>query len=156
VSLVADRLHSAAIHLLRWVRQVDPAQGLTAARLSALSVLVFAGPHTVGGLADAEQVTAATMSKLLDHLEADGLCRRARSPDDRRAIVVSATAAGKRLLGAARRERVDRLSSRLRRLVPGDLATLHAGAELIERLVAGEPMRNGPAAAPELTPSHAR
>ena len=39
---VADALHSAAIHLLRRVRQEDDRTGVTPGRLSALSVLVFA------------------------------------------------------------------------------------------------------------------
>ena len=52
----ADRFHSAAIHALRHVRREDPATGVSAARLSALSVLVFAGPRTLGELAAAEQV----------------------------------------------------------------------------------------------------
>ena len=44
-------LHSAAIHLLRGLRAADRASGLTPARLSALSVLVFGGPCTLGELA---------------------------------------------------------------------------------------------------------
>ena len=43
VSDVAARLHSAAIHLLRGLRREDDASGMSAARLSALSVLVFGG-----------------------------------------------------------------------------------------------------------------
>src|SRR5919204_112311 len=50
----ADRFHSAAIHALRHVRREDPTSGLSAARLSALSVLVFGGPRTLGELALAE------------------------------------------------------------------------------------------------------
>lgn len=52
----ADRLHSAAIHLLRRVRKQDEAAGVGPAQLSALSVLVFAGAKTLGELATAEQV----------------------------------------------------------------------------------------------------
>ena len=40
----ADRLHSAAIHLLRRVSREDAGSGVSPPRLSALSVLVFAGP----------------------------------------------------------------------------------------------------------------
>ena len=72
---VADRLHSAAIHLLRRIRKVDEASGLSAARLSALSVLVFGGATTVGALARAEQVSAPTMSRLVSGLERDGFVR---------------------------------------------------------------------------------
>ena len=62
---VADRLHSAAIQLLRRLRREDQAMGLTAARASALSVLVFGGrPLTLGALAQAEQVSAPTITRL--------------------------------------------------------------------------------------------
>ena len=63
--MVADRLHSAAIHLLRRVRQQDVATGEGPARLSALSVLVFGGPKTLGELAAAEQVKPPTMSRIV-------------------------------------------------------------------------------------------
>ncbi len=62
---VADRLHSAAIHLLRRVRKQDVATGEGPARLSALSVLVFGGPKTLGELAAAEQVKPPTMSRIV-------------------------------------------------------------------------------------------
>ena len=96
---LAERLHSAAIHLLRRLRAEDDASGLTAPRLSALSVLVFGGPRTVGELARAEQVRAPTISRLVAGLERDGLVRRERDPDDARVQRIRATRAGE----AARR-----------------------------------------------------
>src|SRR5688572_31480815 len=93
---LADRLHSAAIHLLRRVRRVDEATGLSAARLSALSVVVFGGPTTLGGLARAEQVTAPTMSKLVDALEREGLVTREADERDGRAVLVRPTGDGER------------------------------------------------------------
>src|SRR5213596_2194991 len=90
---VADRLHSAAIHLLRRLRRVDEAMGLTAARASALSVLVFGGrPVTLGALAQAEQVSAPTVTRLIVRMERDGLVRRAPDPTDRRVVWLHPTA----------------------------------------------------------------
>ena len=77
---VADRLHSAAIHLLRRLRSEDAASGLTAPRLSALSVLVFGGPRSIGDLAAAEQVRPPTISRLVRELERDGLVTRTVHP----------------------------------------------------------------------------
>ena len=77
---VADRLHSAAIHLLRSLRREDDAVGLSAPRLSALSVVVFAGPITLGALAAAEQVRPPTMTRLVQALEAEGLVERLAAP----------------------------------------------------------------------------
>src|SRR5580658_5800755 len=62
---IADQLHSAAIHLLRRLRKQDIAIGEGPARLSALSVLVFGGPKTLGELAAAEQVKPPTMSRIV-------------------------------------------------------------------------------------------
>src|ERR687885_1034111 len=87
----ADRFHSAAIHALRHVRREDPATGLSAARLSALSVLVFGGPRTLGELAAAEQVRPPTMTTIVRALEDVGYVRRKPDPKDARVTRVSAT-----------------------------------------------------------------
>jgi DNA-binding MarR family transcriptional regulator len=132
----ADRLHSAAIHLLRLVREEDVASGVSAARLSALSVVVFAGPVTLGQLAAAEQVRPPTISGIVNGLDSEGLIRRRPDQQDRRVQWVHATAKGRRVLARARRRRIEALASRLRTLSAGDLDTLEQAAELIERAVA--------------------
>jgi DNA-binding MarR family transcriptional regulator len=136
---VADRLHSAAIHLLRRVRKVDEASGLSAARLSALSVLVFGGPATPGQLARAEQVAPPTMTRLLQALEREGLVRREAHEDDRRAVRVHATARGRRILERGRERRVRELEQLLHGLSDEELDTLGAAAETIERLLGRVP-----------------
>jgi DNA-binding MarR family transcriptional regulator len=128
----ADRLHSAAIHLLRLLRQEDVASGISAARLSALSVLVFGGSRTIGELAAAEQVRPPTMTKIVTGLEADGLARRRPSRQDARSVVVAATARGRTLLQRGRQRRVDALAARLAGLPAADVATLRRAADLIE------------------------
>jgi DNA-binding MarR family transcriptional regulator len=125
----ADLLHSAAIRLLRYVRKEDAASGITGAQLSVLSVLVFAGPQTLGALAQAEQVKPPTMSQLVGELERRGLA--ARRPLDRRSILVSVTEKGRRLLEAGRRRRLARLTGSLSGLPAGKLALLHEAAELM-------------------------
>src|SRR2546429_9881741 len=94
----ADRFHSAAIHALRHVRRDDPETGLSAARLSALSVLVFGGSSTLGELAAAEHVRPATMTRIVQALEQEGLGRRESDPDDGRVTRLSATAKGMRVM----------------------------------------------------------
>src|SRR3954465_13222835 len=91
---VADRLHSAALHLLRRLRIEDDVLGVSPPRLSALSVVVFAGPLAIGALAAAEGVAAPTMTRLVDGLERDGFVRRRRDPADARGVLVEATTAG--------------------------------------------------------------
>lgn len=131
---VADRLHSAAIHLLRRLRKQDDRSGLSAARLSALSVAVFAGPVTMGQLAAAEQVTAPTMTRLIAAMERDGLVARDRDAVDGRVVWIRATAKGARILYAARDRRVVTLAAELAELRPSELRLLAGAADLIERL----------------------
>ena len=115
---IANRLHSAAIHLLRRVRGQDETSGLSPARLSALSVVVFGGPVTLGRLASAERVTAPTMTRLVAALEADGLVSRRDDVRDRRVVWLSATAKGKKIIAggkASPRARPCRRAQRLER-----------------------------------------
>ena len=134
----ADRLHSAAIHLLRNVRASDVETGLSPARLSALSVLVFGGPRTISELAAAEQVRLPTMSGIVRGLEDENLVRRANDPRDRRASRIHATARGRSLLLRGRARRVDNLEERLKTLDREELRTLAAAAALIERALTTE------------------
>src|SRR5688572_5014366 len=132
---VADRLHSAAIHLLRRLRREDAAAGIGPARLSALSVLVFGGPTSLGRLAAAEQVRPPTMTRIVAGLVADGLVARRPHSRDARQVVLRATAAGGRVLQEGRRRRIDALTRRLRGLGPAQLRTLSDAAELIEEVL---------------------
>jgi len=99
-------MHSAAIHLLRRVRLEDVAVGTSAARLSALSVLVFAGPKTMSELAVMERVKVPTMSRLVAGMEEDGLVRRERHGTDARSVVLHPTPKGRRVLERARELRL--------------------------------------------------
>src|SRR5437016_6667978 len=110
---IADRLHSAAIHLLRRVRVRDRESGIGPARLSALSVLVFGGPRTLGELAAAEQVRPPTMTSIVRALESGGYVRRESDPNDGGVARVSATSKGEQVLQRGRRCRVERLGRRL-------------------------------------------
>ena len=130
----ADAVHSAAIHLLRGVRKEDERTGVGPARLSALSVLVFAGPMRLTELARIEQVKPPTMTKVIAGLEAAGLVRRRPDPGDARAVRLEATARGTKLLQAGRRRRVARLGIALQTLGPEELDVLCRAAELIERV----------------------
>ena len=133
---VADRLHSAAIHLLRRLRRHDDAMGLTAARASALSILVFGGPATLTTLARAEQVSAPTMTRLVLGMERDGLVRRAADEHDGRVVWLQATAKGTRLLHEGRRRRVAALADDLDTLSASDRATVAAATDILDRMLA--------------------
>ena len=139
----ADRFHSAAIHALRHVRREDPATGLSAARLAALSVLVFGGPRTLGELAAAEQVRPATMTKIVQALEQDGLVRRSSDSSDGRVVRLEATAKGERILWRGRERRVEQLAALFERLSPDEVARVSDAAVLVERALAQKAVTAG-------------
>ena len=131
---LADRLHSAAIRLLRSLRTEDDATGLSAPRLSALSVLVYRGPMTVGELAAAEQVRPPSTSRLLTDMEALGLVERRVDEGDARVRRVHATAAGRAVLEEGRRRRVARLAAALETLPSGERQVLERALRVLEGL----------------------
>jgi DNA-binding MarR family transcriptional regulator len=132
---IADRLHSAAIHLLRRLRREDDASGLPAPQLSALSVIVFAGPVSLGDLARAEQVRPPTITRVITALEEQGLVERKSSPNDGRITHVVATPKGSRLLQEGRRRRVASLSAAIGELPGTDQQLLERVLPVLERIV---------------------
>jgi DNA-binding MarR family transcriptional regulator len=132
---LADHLHSAAIHLLRQLRKEDDAGGLSAPRLSALSVVVFGGPLTLGELARAEQVKPPTMTRIVTGLEREGLVKRKGDPHDRRLTHIEATAKGQKVLTAGRARHVKKLATAVSRRERKELAELRRGVQLLRDVV---------------------
>ena len=129
-------MHSAAIHLLRRVRVADDqSMGMTPARRSALSVLVFLGPQSLSQLATTEQVTLPTMSKLVATMEKDGLVRRERDPEDGRVVRLHATAKARRMAERGREERLGVLESLLGGASAREVEVVREAAEIVDRLV---------------------
>lgn len=131
---LATALNSAAIHLLRRVRRSDEAMGISPSKASALSVLVFGGPCSLGALAAAEQVTAPSMSRTVAALESEGYVRREGDPHDRRAVILRATPKARRMLERGRRLRVESLVRELEAAAPDDLEALERAVEVLRRL----------------------
>ena len=131
---VASALNSGAIHLLRSLAAVDRLAGLTPARLSALSLVVFGGPRPLGELAAAEGVAGPTMTRIVDGLVAGGLAERRPDPRDGRAALIAATAAGDDLMRAAAGRRISAIASAIAGLPAADRRRLTASASLLDRL----------------------
>jgi len=135
LSATADRLHSAAIHLLRRVRKEDAIMVEAPARLSALSVLVFGGPMSLGELAAAEQVKPPTMSRVVAGLERNGLVERFADSKDARRVRLCATARGVKLMKQGRRRRIQYLAQNLKRLPADELEGVGQAVEILERVL---------------------
>jgi DNA-binding MarR family transcriptional regulator len=132
----ADRLHSGAIRLLRAVRAADRATGLSGPRLSALSVVVFAGPLSMAELARAEQVRPPSMTRIIQALVRLRLVERIRDRKDGRVQLVRATGLGRRLLAEGRRRRVERIAAALGALPAAERRVLARAAGLLAEVAA--------------------
>jgi DNA-binding MarR family transcriptional regulator len=136
---IADRLHSTAIHLLRRLRLEDKRSGIGPARLSALSVLVFGGPCSLKQLAAAEQVTPATMSRVVAGLVRKDLVERRTSSDDARQMVLTPTAKGRKVMQEGRERRVRYLESLLSVLSSNEMADLSQAIAAIRKSLSAVP-----------------
>src|SRR5271156_1650475 len=132
---IADQLHSAAIHLLRKLRKEDEGSGLNAPRLSALSVIVFGGPITLGDLAAAEQVRPPTMTRIVNALEEQGLVTKKQNKADGRSTFLSATPSGKKLLREGRARRIRALAKQIAELGRQQHATLQQAVEILKEVI---------------------
>jgi DNA-binding MarR family transcriptional regulator len=133
---LAGEIHSVAIHLLRKLRREDSQTGLNAPRLSALSVIVFAGPLALGDLAATEQVRPPTMTRIVDALAELGMVEKRRSPHDGRSTIIGATPRGKSLLRAGRKRRVYALARQIAVLDPSERERLVEAVGILSRVVA--------------------
>jgi DNA-binding MarR family transcriptional regulator len=131
---VADQLHSAAIHLLRRLRVRDRESGIGPAQLSALSVLVFGGPKSLGELADAEQVRPPTMSRIVAGLQRAKLVRRHATEDARR-VRLEATPKGVSFMWEGRKRRVESLTKAVGTLPENEKQQLSDAVKLLQQVI---------------------
>jgi DNA-binding MarR family transcriptional regulator len=109
-----EQFHHLAIVMLRKLRNVDEANGFSGPRASALSVLVFRGPQSLGDLAAAEGVKPPTMSRLVKAMQAEGLVESQSAEHDQRAVRIAASAKGRRLMLRGRAKRLAAIRELLR------------------------------------------
>src|SRR5262245_13232140 len=81
----------------KWLHQTAEPAGLTPARLRLLGALMLDGPQIMHSLSDRLGVTPRNITALVDALEEEGLVRRVRHPNDRRATVIELTDVGRKL-----------------------------------------------------------
>ncbi|MCO1653843.1 MarR family winged helix-turn-helix transcriptional regulator [Pseudonocardia humida] len=95
-------------------------------RFEALQAVAGTPTARVQDVADSMAITVGAASKLVDRLEAGGLCERRAHPADRRSSAIVLTAPGRRVLDAAAALVDDELTQRLDGLGAGDVRDLAA------------------------------
>ena len=107
---------------------------LSPARLSALSLIVTEGSCTAGQIAQAEQVTAATITRIVDGLEESGLITRTPSRRDRRMVELQPTSEGRAALRDAKDRQIMRLAGELAPLDQDDCLRMFDAVDILDRL----------------------
>jgi DNA-binding MarR family transcriptional regulator len=110
--------------------------GLTAAQADALTVLAQAGPLSLKELGELLIAEAGHPSRLVDRLVEAGLIERRPAAEDRRRIVLSLTAKGRRLEKRAEETRRRQLEFFMALIGQRDLS---AELELVSRLLEPTP-----------------
>jgi DNA-binding MarR family transcriptional regulator len=131
---LVGRLYVALGRVDRAVRREAQAAPVGHGALSVLATLTKEGPQRLGALAAAEGVSAPSMTRIVTSLERLGHVRRTPDPQDGRASVVEATAAGQRVVQAGRDSRVAALRQRVDTLSARDRALLSRAVPVLEAL----------------------
>lgn len=120
--------------LARRIRQQRVESDFGDSQLSVLFALKLHGPQTLGDLSANERVTAPSMNRTVNLLEAAGLLGRTASPDDRRKVIIELTDAGHELVDETRRRRDAWFSERLAALDADERAALEAATPVLRKL----------------------
>jgi DNA-binding MarR family transcriptional regulator len=123
------------LHILRRLRRIDTETGISAPRLSLLSVLVFGGEKSISELSVIEQISMAAASKLVSALERQGFARRRRDKNDNRVQLISATVEGRNILEKGRARRVKRLVKDMAQLDDREHKVLLEATEIFEMML---------------------
>lgn len=140
VDLTAEEVTELLVALSRarrWLSRLatDPVGTVGSTGVSALAEVVRSGPIRLSDLAAREQVTAATLSRVVAGLVEHGFVERTADPDDARAGLLTATPAGVQLLQDSRERRSAELVRRLRRLTPEERRAVLDATPALRRLV---------------------
>jgi DNA-binding MarR family transcriptional regulator len=130
----ATRLYVTLGRLTRVLRRAAAGSNIGHGSLSALASLVSDGPMRTGELATVEGIAAPSMTRIVASLEQQGHVRRTTDPIDGRALVVAATASGRKLVLSGREARITELRKRLTALSDEDRLALEAAVPVLEAL----------------------
>lgn len=107
---------------------------ITPSQLSVLFRIEQVAPVRMGVLAHLERITPATLSKVVDSLEALGLVQREPDPLDGRVILVEVSPEGHRLIEALRAASTLALEDALAKLAPRERESLLQSLPSLEQL----------------------
>jgi DNA-binding MarR family transcriptional regulator len=131
---LGGQVRAAVGRLYRRFRSERPEGGLGDAALEVLTFLHKRGPQTLTELSVQDRVSPASMSQTVNRLTSAGYAVRTPDPDDRRKVLLSATAEGDELARATRAQRNAWLDQRLRALSAEDRAVIARATALLRSI----------------------
>jgi DNA-binding MarR family transcriptional regulator len=139
---ILDQLGRLIRQLTRLTGGAEETPQMTATQRIAIVELAHDGPMRLNDLARRMGVSAPTASRAVDALEALGLVGRAPDPDDRRALRLDLTPAGRTLFGERTARAVEAFAPAAKSLSAAEQKQLLALLErMASRLGASEPTR---------------
>lgn len=140
----AEELHAALSTLVRVHQYRDRdricCHDISVTQCYALETLADGGPRTLNALAASLFLDKSTASRVVSSLERKGYVGRESDPEDGRAVRLSATGAGRRLVGRITNDLVDETVE----LLHDQPAEVREGAaRLLRRLAAAAAKRSG-------------
>jgi DNA-binding MarR family transcriptional regulator len=131
---LGGQVRAAVGRLYRRFRSERPEGGLGDTALEVLTYLHKHGPQTLTELSEQDRVSPASMSQTVNRLTSAGYAVRTRDPDDRRKVLLRATAEGDALASATRVQRNAWLNQRLQALSPEDRAEIARATALLRSI----------------------
>jgi DNA-binding MarR family transcriptional regulator len=135
---VAGQLHLAIARTSRRLRQ-QAGQELTPSRAAVLTRIALSGPTTPSELAEAEQISRPTITRLVARLSEQGLLERVPDPADGRSYRITVSEKGATLLEHRRTRKDAYLTRLLGDVDAAELALLAGASELLLRLLEKQP-----------------
>ena len=148
---MSDRSEFALIALRQILRATEinsralaKSSGLTPSQLILLQVLSKSGQETAGSIAKEVSLSQATVTTLIDKLEARGLVTRNRDPQDKRRVIVEMTNEGRSTLEDAPGSLQERFELRFKGLEDWEQSFLVAALERIALMLDAEDLDAAP------------
>ncbi|MBD3667098.1 MAG: MarR family transcriptional regulator [Kangiella sp.] len=135
IQVLAERLYRLADHLLKDSKRHGQESGLTAERLSILSILVNTGPQTINKLAATEGVSAPAITRTVKSLEKQGFVIKSRSKTDQRVVYVAPTRKSQQLLDEISRKTQSTIEELLLGIEADEAHQIDLAMTLLERQI---------------------
>jgi DNA-binding MarR family transcriptional regulator len=135
VTRLAGEVRTEVNRLAYHLRMPATRSGITPTRLTALSALTrYPDGVRQGDLAELMNISAPSMTRLVEILEEAGWVERRRDPADQRCLLLVLSPVGRKTLDTLREESATVLSEELAELSEGERAALAAAVPVLRKL----------------------